>query len=281
MAQANRTQGKAPTAPKETAKPAEPKQGEVITRDEAAAKAVAVKNDNLPAYIKQSDKGRGSENVDMQDVAIPRIELVQMLSPCLKKNDPGYIEGAQAGMLYNSVTRELYGEKVIVIPVYFKKQYLVWKDRKAGGGFGGAYDTVLDANERIKQEPPGDQEKWTAQDTAQQLVLVVKSDGSTEEAIVSMSRTKLKVSKNWNSLIRLNGNDRFSRQYVLFAVDETNNNGDEYKNFGVANGGFPAELHYRKAEALYVAVASGERKVVMDVSDTDGSDPAAGGNSEY
>lgn len=282
MAQNNaRTQGKQPApAAKETPKPAAVT--EVITRDEAAAKAVATRNDQLPAYIKQSDKGRGSENVDMQDIAIPRIEIVQALSPCLKKNDPGYIEGAQQGDLYNSVTRELYGSKVLVIPIFFKKQWLVWKDRKSGGGFGGAYDTVQEANERIKQEPPESHALWTPQDTAQQLVLVVKGDGSTEEAIVSMSRTKLKVSKNWNSLIRLNGNDRFSRLYVLFTVDEMNNNGDEYKNFAVANGGFPTELHYKKAEALYLAVASGERKVVMDVSDADGGDPVAGGgNGEY
>src|SRR5688572_12124300 len=135
MAQANRTQGKAPAKP--TA--AEPAKQELITRDESAAKAVATQNANLPAYIKQNQQARGSENVDMGDVAIPRIEIVQMLSPCLKKNDAAYIEGAEAGMLYNSVTRELYGHKVDVIPVYFKKQWLVWKDRKAGGGFGGAY----------------------------------------------------------------------------------------------------------------------------------------------
>lgn len=278
MAQ-NRTQGKAPSpkpAPAETAKA-----GEVITRSESAQRAVATKNANLPAYIKRSETARGSENVDMQDVAIPRIEIVQALSPCLKKNDPGFIEGAEQGMLYNSVTRELYGLSVPVIPIFFKKQYLVWKERKQGGGFGGAYDTVQEAAERIKQEDPAQQQFWTAQDTAQQLVIVVKPDGSTEEAIVSMSRTKLKVSKNWNSLIRLNGNDRFSRVYSLFTVDEMNNNGDEYKNFAVANAGYPDELHYKKAEALYLAVASGERKVVMDVSDADGTDGAGGGNTEY
>lgn len=269
----DRTAGKAPTKPA-----AEPKQ-ELITRSESAQQAVATKNANLPAYIKQSETGRGSENVEMGDLVVPRIEVVQALSPCLKKNDAAYIEGAEVGMLFNSVTRELYGFKVLVIPVHFKKQWLVWKGRKQGGGFGGAYDTVQEANERIKQEKPEDQQFWAPQDTAQQLVLVVKGDGTTEEALVSMSRTKLKVSKNWNSLIRLNLNDRFSRTYVLFSVDEMNNAGEDYKNFAVANGGFPDELHYRKAEALYEAVASGERKVVMDTSDA--GDSSAGGGTEY
>lgn len=285
MAQTNRTQGKAPANTKPTIdKQADvavsaPKQ-ELITRAESAQQAVATKNSNLPAYIKQSETGRGSENVGMEDLVVPRIELVQALSPCLKKNDAAYIEGAEVGMLFNSVTRELYGFKAIVIPVHFKKQFLVWKNRKNGGGFGGAYDTAQDANERIKQEKPEDQQYWEPQDTAQQLVLVVKGDGTTEEALVSMSRTKMKVSKNWNSLIRLNGNDRFSRTYVLFSVDEMNSTGDDYKNFAVANGGFPDELHYKKAEALYEAVASGERKIVMDTSDA-GESGDAGGSPEY
>jgi hypothetical protein len=287
MAQANnRTQGKAPaaaTAAKAVTPAAAqetPKQ-ELVTRAESAQAVATSKADALPAYMNKSGKDRGSEHVAMEDLVVPRIEIVQALSPCLKKNDAAYIEGAEVGMLFNSVTRELYGFKVPVIPVHFKKQWLVWKDRKkGGGGFGGAYDTVQDANERIKQEDPAEQALWAPQDTAQQLVLVIKPDGDTEEALVSMARTKLKVSKNWNSLIRLNGFDRFSRFYILFSVDEMNANGDDYKNFAIANGGYPTELHYKKAEALYEAVASGERKIVMDTSDA-GESGGAGGGTEY
>jgi hypothetical protein len=248
------------------AKPVPEQKQELVTRDEAAQQ-VATRNPNLPAYIRQEDKSRGSENVEMGDVVIPRIEIAQLLSPCLKADKAEYIEGCKEGDLYNSVTREVYGPKVPVIPVFFKKQYLCWKDRKKGGGFGGAYDTAEDARARIKEEAVEDQKLWEATETAQQLVLVVKADGDTEEAIVSMARTKMKVSKNWNSLIRLNKFDRFSRVYILFTVDEQNANGDDYKNYGVMNGGFPAEIHYKKAESLYEAVASGERRVVMDVSD--------------
>lgn len=247
---------------------AQPKQ-EVITREESSKAVTQRQAANLPAHIKQSTKGRGSENVEMADVVIPRIEVVQALSPCLKKNDAAYIEGAEQGMLFNSVTRELYGSHVQVVPVFFKKQYLVWKDRKQGGGFGGAYDDVVQAAERIKQEKTEEQKFWAPAETAQQLVIVVKADGTTEEAVVSMSRTKLKISRQWNSLIRLNGNDRFSRTYTLFATDEQNSAGEDYKNFAVANSGFPDEETYKKAETLYAAIASGERRVVVDVDTGD------------
>jgi hypothetical protein len=62
----------------------------------------------------------------------------------LKKSKAEYIEGIEAGDLYNSVTRAIYGRDVIVIPVGYVKEHLLWKDRDKGGGFGGAYPTETD-----------------------------------------------------------------------------------------------------------------------------------------
>jgi hypothetical protein len=154
-----------------------------------ASKAVAKTTSKAvaaPAYIKPG-RGRGNEAVGLADMVIPRIEVVQALSPCLKKNDPAFIAGAEVGDLFNSVTRELYGESVEVIPVMFKKEYLVWKDRKKGGGFRGAFGTVTEANSRIQEEP--DPQDHEAMETAQNICLRVTVDGSTEECVISMSRT--------------------------------------------------------------------------------------------
>ena len=261
-----------PAAPTTVVKPAAPKQ-ELMGRTEGAV----VKSD-VPDYIKQGG-GRGNENVDMSDMVIPRIEVAQALSKCLKESDPAFIEGAKQGDLYNTVTRENYGQAVKVVPVLFKKEWLAWREQDLGGGFAGAYPSVADCQIRIAQEEKP--EEWEATETAQQLVLVVKADGSTEEAVVSMNKTKLKVSKNWNSLIRLNGNDRFSRMYVLHSVDETNSANKDYKNFGVFNGGFPPVDVYKRAEALYDAVLSGSRKMNIDRSDVEAEGETAQGTGEY
>jgi hypothetical protein len=224
--------------------------------------AVATSQD-VPDYIRQS-QGRGSENVEMQDLVIPRIELVQALSHCLEDGGAEYIEGAKPGMFYNSVTRELYGASVPVCPVFFKKQHLVWKDRKKGGGFGGAFDSAQEAHDRIAQEQT-DLDAWEAVETHQQIVLVVNPDThETSEAVLSCARTKQKVSRQWNSLIRVNGFDRFSRIYELFGVDDENNNGDKFKNIGVRYVDFASMPVYKAAEALYNSIASGERAVKID-----------------
>lgn len=264
-------------APKPVAKPASkavtsPKPTPAVKRDE-----------NLPAYIKQGGPARGNENVGTSDLVIPRLEIVQALSPCLKKNDAAFIEGAEVGDVFNTITRELYkyDTGVLVIPITYKKEYLVWKDRKEGGGFRGSFDSIDEANARIAGER--DAESLQAMETGQQLVLVVDEDGSTDEskmAMVSMSRTKLKVSKNWNSLIRLNGGDRFSRVYRLITADEQNSNGDDYKNFSVMAAGFPEEDAYHQAEALYQSVTSGALKYKVDTTQ-EGVDGETRGKSEY
>lgn len=254
------------------AKPTQPSPGTPAAKATAKQETTAVverqttavaTSQDVPDYIRQG-QGRGSENVEMQDLVIPRIELVQALSHCLEEGGADYIEGAKPGMFYNSVTRELYGPQVIVCPVFFKKQYLCWKDRKKGGGFGGAYDTMQEANERLAEETE-EQDAWEAIETHQQIVLVVNPDThETSEAVLSCARTKQKASRQWNSLIRVNGFDRFSRVYELFGVDDENNNGDKFKNIGVRYVDFASMPVYKAAEALYNSIASGERTVKID-----------------
>ncbi len=266
-----RTQQQA--APKAKSEAEAPKQ-ELVTREEGAVAT----QEQVPDYIRKGND-RGNENVEMGDVVIPRIELVQALSKCLKESDPQYIEGIKQGELYNTVTRENYGPAVRVVPVLFKKEWLAWRDQDLGGGFAGAHATAdLCQNAIDEQEKP---DEWEATETAQQLVLVVKKDGTTEEAVVSMNKTKLKVSKQWNSLIRLNGNDRFSRIYVLHSVDETNSKNQDFKNYGVYAMGFPPVDVYKKAEALYLAITTGARKMNVDVGDQETENPAPKGTGEY
>lgn len=228
----------------------------------------------VPDYMRQGE-GRGSEAVEAQDLIIPRLEVVQALSPALDKGHAAYIEGAELGDIYNSVTREVYGAKVCVVPVLFKKEYLVWRDRKLGGGFRGALPTLEQAEERIQEQDKP--EEYEALETAQQFVLVIREEGYTEQAVVSMSRTKMKVSRNWNSLIRLKGGDRFSRFYWLGTVDEVNANNQKYKNFAVIPGSFAPEVAYKEAEAIYTGLTSGTLKArVDDKYDDQDSDPNAG-----
>lgn len=225
-----------------------------------ASTAVALLSDQVPDFLKNVTTSRGSENVGTNDVIIPRLELVQDLSPCRKKNDPSYIEGIEEGMLYNNVTRENYGTSVLAVPVFFRKEYLVWKSRTEGGGFRGAFASEHDAREAMADLEDGD--KCEISDTAQHFCLLVHPDsGRVEEIVISMSKSKMKVSRKWNSLVRMNGGDSFSRIYRVSAVSEKNAKNQDYFNISVATAGFPSKELYDRAERLYEAITSGSVQI--------------------
>ena len=215
------------------------------------------------------DTGRGSENVTHEDIVIPRLEIVQSLSPARDKNDDGYIEGAEEGHLFNTLTRNLYGESVIVVPVDFFKQYLVWKDRKAGGGFRGAFNTRAEAEARVEEAvEAGDDRRDDLDiiDTDQHIAMVVHSDGSTEEVAMSMARSKKKISRQLNSMVRMRGGDRFSSAYYLETYQDENDNGDKYQNYRFKPAGYVSDELHEKALALYKAMKADPNRYTVDDS---------------
>jgi len=218
-----------------------------------------------PSFMK--GQGRGSENVGVEDITIPRLELVQSLSPQRKKTDPQYIEGAEEGMFFNSVSKQLYGESVIFVPVFFRKEYIIWKDRKHGGGFFGAYATEQEAYKAIEDQDLNP-EIHEVVDTAQHFGLIVNDptpdNPKVEEIVISMNKSKMKVNRQLNTMIRMAGGDRFERAYKISSVVDANKAGEEYMNLSVKQLGFVSEPIYRAAEQVYEAISSGAKDVNRD-----------------
>ena len=244
----------------------------------AKKNAMTPASDKVPDYIKkqQGDTARGTENVGADDVTFPRICQIQDLSTEHKKKEATYIDGAEPGMLFNNLTRELYGESVDFIPSFFRKEYLLWKIRKKGGGLNGVFVEELEAETtRLALDNPDD---FEVVDTANMFGRVVNADGSTVECVLSMSKSKMKASRQLNSLIRLNGGDSFSRVYRISCVDDSSDSGDFY-NFSVATVGFPTEDQYKAAEATYESVAAGNVKA--DYSEPGDDDSGDTEQKEY
>lgn len=236
----------------------------------AEKQEVATTNEQLPAYIKQGTN-RGSENVGQEDLQLPRIDILQALSPQVNKKKEEYIDGAEVGMLYNTLTGELFTE-VFVTPVTFTKRFLVWVDRKKveNGGLRGVFDTPEEAEDFVEAQDDADNLEIVP--TAEHLMLL--DDGS--EVIVSMAKSKMKVSRKFNSLVRLSAGDRFSRRYVITTVGDKSPKG-EFENFKISQSGYPSEEVYLKAEKLYEAITSGAVKQKQ----ANYSDASASETSEY
>jgi len=142
-----------------------------------------------------ADAGLGFENVSANDVAIPYLKVLQALSPELRGVTK--IAGAEEGLIINTVTGQLMKEARI-IPCAFKKSYVEWTPREAGGGLVKEWtdEKILEKtkkNERNQDVLPSGNLIVT---TAYHYVLVL-ADGGFERALIAMSSTQLKKSRRW------------------------------------------------------------------------------------
>lgn len=226
-----------------------------MKNENAVATLIAGVEAERPDWLKAGNAG--SEEVRAMDMIIPRLDVLQALSPQIKKSDPSYIPGAEQGMIYNTVTGELYGAEVNFVPVFFRKEWLLWKTRKAGGGFFGAYRTEAEANIALcAAQDPGSHE---VVETHQHFVLVLLPSG-VQQAVMSMSKSKLKVSRSLNTLVQMSEADRFAKAYKASTVEASSQKG-EFWNLRITAIGFVTKQLYDKGKELYEAIKSGAADV--------------------
>jgi len=194
------------------------------------------KEGNLPAKIDFiSDAGAGLENIDKADLALPFLKLLQSGSDETKKKHANYVEGAEAGMFYNTVTKKLYnGEKGIeVIPCFYKLTFPEWAPFERKEGRPVSPDRGPEVLAKTKKNDKGKDVLENGNEiikTANHFVII--SGDKPEKALMAMKSTQLKVSRGWNSLMqdqfesdpKTNKNvpaPMFSRIYKLNSVENS------------------------------------------------------------
>ena len=65
--------------------------------------------------------GQGYEDFTANSYQVPFLKIAQPGSPEVKKQNPSYIEGLEAGQFFNSLTKEVYGSKIKLIPLRQKE----------------------------------------------------------------------------------------------------------------------------------------------------------------
>lgn len=96
--------------------------------------------DNLPAKPDNAealaifDKPgvTGLENVKAQDVMIPRLVILQKLSPELDRHKPNYIPSATEGLFCDTATGEVWEQSLIILPCFYSRIYLEWAPNRQG-----------------------------------------------------------------------------------------------------------------------------------------------------
>ena len=231
------------------------------------------KSAQLPANIFEEDAAKGLGKLGQEDLALPFLKILGQLSPEVNKRDGKYVEGAEPGMIFNSVSGELYdGMKgITVVPCFYKLEYIEWKDRGEGsGGPVQIHDSSSDIMSQTKADanykdrlPNGNY----VEKTASHFVLITNPTAAT--ALISMKSTQLKISRKWNSMmagIKMKGKNglftpaSFSHEYRLRTVQQSNDKGTwfgwEVQKIGPVEN---AEL-YQQAKVFAESISKGDVK---------------------
>ena len=228
------------------------------------------KEGGLPSTaLYEGDAHAGFENVNTSSLALPILKLMQNGSGEAQKRNQNYVEGAEPGMLLNTVTKKLYdGAKGIeVIPCHYKLEYQEWADFGTGSG---RPENIYDANSDILSKTKNEMGKDRLDNgnyilTVGQHYVLICDGISTENALISMSSSQGKISRKWNSMmmsITLDGKNgpytppSFSHKYRLTSVLNSGK-GNQWYGYNVTKVG-PVEepALYERAKKFYTSLAS-------------------------
>jgi len=234
--------------------------------------AGAVANLNIEQFA-----DAGFENVDSKSLALPFLKVLGQLSPQVTQGDSQFIPEARAGMIYNTVTDELYdGTKgITVVPCYYKLEYIEWKDREKGAVAPvNVYSSDSDIMSKTTRGDDGKDRLENGnyiEETASHYVLIVEPDKSST-ALLTMKSTQRKKSKKWNSMMMSLRQKRksgagffkpapFTQRYSLKTVLEKNNLGSWFGWEIEHLGGVDSEEIMKAAFDFYESCKKGSVRV--------------------
>jgi len=225
----------------------------------------------LPSSVLfEDDAASGFENVKTSSLALPILKLLQNGSGEAQKRNENYVEGAEPGMLLNTVTKKMYdgANGVLVIPCHYRLEYQEWAD--FGTGSGRPENIFQDGSDILAQTTQDGGGKDRLENghyiltVGQHYVLVVGKDGA-EQALISMSSSQGKISRKWNSMmmsISLDGKNgpytppSFSHAYKLSTVLNSGK-GTQWYGYNVVKDGPVTDVSlYERAKKFYTSLAS-------------------------
>jgi len=211
----------------------------------------------------EQDAHDGMDNISSEDVALPFLKL-----------------GAKAGMIYNTVSGEVYDgtQGIKVIPCHYERKYIEWQPRGSGSGAPIAVHPATSDIMTKTFRKPGESKDYLdngnyIENSAQHYVMIVGDDGTCSPALIVLKSTQLKKSRKWNSMmmtLKMNGKNgpftppSYSHVYRLTSSKESNDKGTWYGWEVERVGPVEDATVYHSAKAFALSVKQGEVNVKHD-----------------
>ena len=200
----------------------------------------------------------GFENISASDLLIPRLTILQKMSPQLDESKPEYIEGAKYGDFCDTATREVFKE-LHIVPCFHAITYLEWapRDSKKGlvknHGMDGSILKECSADEKGRMLlPNGNLIAKTG------TWYVINLSANRRKNFIPLASTQFKHSSRWLTLatsekLRRPDGSEFTpkmwyRSWIAKTVEEQNSQGS-WKSWNFTAG--PSSLEIDPSKNLF------------------------------
>lgn len=221
-------------------------------------KSAEPKNVAVLDFVALDDNLVGFEQITQETMGIPFIRILQKLSPQLDKNESEYLEDAEEGLFFNTITKEVYGSSIACVVLKFEHVYIEWRPNR--GGFVG-YHSVENAARIAVDKTFG---KWETKDgnlLQENYVYLLLIKGHEKEGIVvfPLASSMIKTAREWNRLMttHLMDNGQKALPYYLVWSIKT-----EYKSNEKGNWYIPVVSLLSYVNKEQYDVAKSERKML-------------------
>lgn len=227
-----------------------------------AKNAVAVKEDNLPVPEWMKDQaGLGSEALGAADVEIPRVKLMQALSPELEEYGD-----IKQGEFWHTLAEKNFGNAVRITPVYVDQSFILWRPRDTGGGIlaraadgihwsppNGEYAVELKGGAKVtwRTAPTvaaSGLDKWGSSNPTDgnsppaatrmfNVVITFPDFPDLPPAVVTLQRASIKVARRFLGKLKITRAPSFGLIFQMSAAEDRNNAGQKFWNYAFKSDG--------------------------------------------
>lgn len=271
---------------------------------------VAVVNKSLPSYMQGYQGPTGAEDIDADDITIPRVKIGQGLSPEV-------VDGrVNIGDLYLNVTGQRLAEAgtdLRIVIIARTKEFILWQDRLFDGGgilarakrvqtddgiryiwdkpnqtFTNKIKGILPVTwNTLKYVDENKMDKFGSADvsnpdshpaaTAHHNYVVVLPDFGNMVAAMSLSNSQVKKAKDLNFMLNSGEAPIYVREFLVRTIEETSKDGNDYRNLRFVPNEFVSEDLAKRTKALFEQFASLSYTIDQSDGDDGTTTPTQGG----
>lgn len=237
---------------------------------------VPATNDAMPDFMK-GQSGAGTEALSSSDVAIPRIKLMQAISPELEQ-----FEDLSPGDFLHNLLEENLGNEIQLVPVYTDLRAILWRPRHEGGGIlarsedmkiwspsnvsftvkpiKGADITVEWNTSKTVAESrllewgtmnPKDPKSQPAGTLMYNVAMMLPARPDVGPVVVTMQRAGIRVARNFLGKVKLSRAPSYGQIYTMSSVQEQGPEGPFWNYKFTAAGLVQDETEYNVYRDMY------------------------------